>query len=110
KLKVMGAPLPVGVNRFALSLAKKATAPVRTDFHNVGSALRDGQAVAYLNALSAGWAAGPAPADRNDFPAAESSDLQSSSGTFQVRGYGSGQWGPFSLGREGFLTEQPKVA
>ena len=104
KLKVMGAPLPVGVNRFALSLAKKATAPVRTDFHNVGSALRDGQAVAYLNALSAGWAAGSVPPDGNDFPEAESSVLQSSSGTFQVKGDGSGHWGPLTMGRNGVMS------
>ena len=104
KLKVMGAPLPVGVNRFALSLAKKATAPVRTDFHNVGSALRDGQAVAYLNALSAGWAAGSVPPDGNDFPEAESSVIESASGTFRVQGDGSGHWGPLTMGRNGVMS------
>lgn len=101
KVRFMGAPLPVGVEYITPSIAKKATTPSRTDFRTPSFSVYTGESTAWFNSLPSGWQSGAAPGDTNDFPDAEPSTLVSASSTFEVKGDGSGKWGPLTFNTDG---------
>lgn len=104
KLKFLGAPLPVGAGYITPSIAKKATTPVRNDFRTPGFSVNVGESVAFLSVLPTDWLSGGNPGDANTFPEAETSVLESASGTFRVQGDGSGHWGTLTMGRDGIMS------
>ncbi|MCS4593554.1 hypothetical protein KTJ89_11235 [Brevibacterium sediminis] len=104
KLKFIGAPLPLGVGYISPSIAKKTTKPTRADFRTPNWSVREGTSVAWYNTLPTDWQSGSAPSDTNDFPSAEPSVLESASATFQVKGDGSGRWGPLTISTAGKIT------
>src|SRR5699024_1654785 len=59
--------------------------------------------VSVLPYLPTDWETTPSPADSNTFPEAESSVLESASGTFRVQGDGSGHWGPITWHTNGTI-------
>ena len=103
KLKIMGQPLPVGVPTIEPVLAKKTATPGRTDFRVVPAQMRAGTSTTWYDSLPADWLNKAVPTGSNTFPEAESSALESASGTFQVKGDGSGHWGPITWNSDGTI-------
>lgn len=97
-LKAIGQPKPADVELMAGYMAKKTTAPARTDFKRNFTAYSSTRALSYWD-----WYqdTGSAPADANTFPTATPSLLASASGTFQAKGDGSGRWGPLTFDAAG---------
>ena len=54
--------------------------------------------------LPTNWTTYASPSATNTYPEAESSILESASGTFRVQGDGSGHWGPLTMGRNGVMS------
>ena len=104
RVRFMGAPLPVGVGYITPSIAKKTSTPSRTDFRTPTFSVYVGEATAWLSALPSDWQSGPPPGDTNDFPDAEPSTLVSASSTFEVKGDGSGRWGPLTFNSDGTMS------
>lgn len=98
QLKATGQPKPAGVELMAGYLAKKTTKPTRTDFKRNYTGYSTTRSIAYWD-----WYqnTGDAPADGNTYPTATPSSVASASGTFQVNGDGSGQWGPLTFNTDG---------
>ena len=103
-LKILGQPMPTGVEALGPALAKKTSAPTRTDFHGPSWSVDAGKPSARYTSLPANWATFASPSATNTFPEATSSALESASGTFQVKGDGSGHWGPLTMGRDGIMS------
>ncbi|GAA1513862.1 hypothetical protein [Brevibacterium permense] len=103
-LKILGQPMPDGVEALGPALAKKTTTPVRTDFSGPGWQVDVGKPSARYTSLPTNWTTYASPSATNTFPEAESSVLESASGTFLVRGDGSGHWGPLNVGRNGIMS------
>ena len=110
KLKIMGQPLPVGVPTIEPVLAKKTATPGRTDFRVVPAQMRAGTSATWYDSLPADWLNKAVPTESNTFPEAESSVLESASGTFQIKGDGSGHWGPLTFNADGSVMGVPLVA
>ena len=104
RVRFMGAPLPVGVGYITPSIAKKTSTPSRTDFRTPTFSVYVGEATAWLSALPSDWQSGPPPGDTNDFPDSEPSTLVSASSTFEVKGDGSGRWGPLTFNSDGTMS------
>ena len=103
-LKILGQPMPTGVEALGPALAKKATEPVRTDFSGPGWQVDSGKPSARYVTLPTNWTTYASPSATNTYPEAESSILESASGTFKVQGDGSGHWGPLTMGRNGVMS------
>lgn len=101
KLKLLGQPLPDGVQMILPALAKKETVPSSTDFHSPTWNYVDGESVAYYDTLPTDWETSPSPRDNNNFPEAEPSTLETANKQFQVNGDGSGRWGPLTFNADG---------
>lgn len=110
RLKVIGSPLPVGVSGIGGAVAKKTSTPVRTDFRQTNTHYRTGEPVALWAYLNADWKTAGIPGDSNTFPTATPSSITSASSTFEVRGDGTGRWGPLTFNPNGTVTGVPKVA
>ncbi|MGZ1491324.1 hypothetical protein [Brevibacterium sediminis] len=109
-LKILGQPMPDGVEALGPALAKKTTTPVRTDFSGPGWQVDAGKPSARYTSLPTNWTTYASPSATNTFPEAESSVLESASGTFRVQGDGTGRWGPLTFLPNGDLTGIPKMA
>lgn len=98
RLKATGQPKPAGVELMAGYLAKNTMKPTRTDFKRNYTGYSTTRSIAYWD-----WYqnTGDAPADGNTYPTATPSSVASASGTFQVNGDGSGQWGPLTFNTDG---------
>ncbi|MGZ1491476.1 hypothetical protein [Brevibacterium sediminis] len=103
-LKILGQPMPDGVEALGPALAKKTTTPVRTDFSGPGWQVDAGKPSARYTSLPTNWTTFASPSATNTFPEAESSVIESASGTFKVQGDGSGYWGPLKMGRNGVMS------
>ena len=110
RLKVIGSPLPVGVSGIGGAVAKKTSTPVRTDFRQTNTHYRPGEPVALWAYLNADWKTAGIPGDSNTFPTATPSSIASASSTFEVKGDGTGRWGPLTFNPNGTVTGVPKVA
>lgn len=110
RLKAIGSPLPVGVSGIGGAVAKKTSTPVRTDFRQTNTHYRPGEPVALWAYLNADWKTAGIPGDSNTFPTATPSSIASASSTFEVRGDGTGRWGPLTFNPNGTVTGVPKVA
>lgn len=104
RLKVIGSPLPVGVSSIGGAVAKKTSTPVRTDFRQTNTHYRPGEPVALWAYLNADWKTAGIPGDSNTFPTATPSSIASASSTFEVRGDGTGRWGPLTFNPDGTMT------
>lgn len=109
RLKVIGSPLPVGVSSIGGAVAKKTSTPVRTDFRQTNTHYRTGEPVALWAYLNADWKTAGIPGDSNTFPTATPSSIASASSTFEVRGDGSGRWGPYTFNPNGTVTNSSDV-
>lgn len=107
RLKVLGSPLPVGVGSIGGYTAKKSTKPTRAEMIRSFTHFVGGQSVAYWYYYEG---TGGIPADSNTFPTATPSSIVSASKTFEVKGDGSGRWGPLTFNANGTATGVPKVA
>ncbi|QPR39602.1 hypothetical protein [Brevibacterium casei] len=107
RLKALGSPLPVGVETIGGFTAKKATTPERTDFRRSFTNTQQGKSVAlwyYLDSETT------VPAEVNTYPTATPSSIVSASNTYEVKGDGTGRWGPLTFNPNGTVTGVPKVA
>lgn len=104
RLKVIGSPLPVGVSGIGGAVAKNTSTPVRTDFRQTNTHYRTGEPVALWEYLNADWKTAGIPGDSNTFPTATPSSIVSASSTFEVRGDGTGRWGPLTINPDGTMT------
>lgn len=109
RLKVIGSPLPVGVSGIGGAVAKKTSTPVRTDFRQTNTHYRTGEPVALWAYLNADWKTAGIPGDSNTFPTATPSSIASASSTFEVRGDGTGRWGPLTINPNGTVTNSSDV-
>src|SRR5699024_5362803 len=117
-VRLLGQPMPDGVDYITPSLAKKPTTPSVAEYRRPSWFSFAGQSKAEYRVLPVDWASTNSPSDTNNFPEAESSVLESASGTFKVRGDGAGHWGPLTMGRNGVMSglvvtgslEQPDAA
>ncbi|WP_278372231.1 hypothetical protein [Brevibacterium casei] len=107
RLKALGSPLPVGVETIGGFTAKKATTPERTDFRRSFTNTQQGKSVALWHYLDSETTV---PAEVNTYPTATPSSIASASSTFEVRGDGTGRWGPLTFNPNGTVTGVPKVA
>ena len=103
-VRLLGQPIPDGVDYITPSLAKKPTTPSVAEYHRPPWFSFAGQSKAEYRALPADWASKKSPSDTNNFPEAESSALESASGTFKVKGDGSGHWGPLTFNVDGTVN------
>ena len=103
-VRLLGQTMPDGVDYITPSLAKKPTTPSVSEYRRPSWFSFAGQSKAEYRVLPADWASTNSPSDTNNFPEAESSVLESASGTFRVRGDGSGHWGPLTMGRNGVMS------
>lgn len=109
RLKVIGSTLPVGVSGIGGAVAKKTSTPVRTDFRQTNTHYRPGEPVALWAYLNADWKTAGIPGDSNTFPTATPSSIVSASSTFEVRGDGTGRWGPLTINPNGTVTNSSDV-
>lgn len=109
RLKVIGSPLPVGVSGIGGAVAKNTSTPVRTDFRQTNTHYRPGEPVALWAYLNADWKTAGIPGDSNTFPTATPSSIVSASSTFEVRGDGTGRWGPYTFNPNGTVTNSSDV-
>lgn len=107
RLKALGSPLPVGVETIGGFTAKKATTPERTDFRRSFTSTQQGKSVALWHYLDSETTV---PAEVNTYPTATPSSIASASSTFEVKGDGTGRWGPLTFNPNGTVTGVPKVA
>lgn len=107
RLKALGSPLPVGVETIGGFTAKKATTPERTDFRRSFTNTQQGKSVALWHYLDSETTV---PAEVNTYPTATPSSIASASSTFEVKGDGTGRWGPLTFNPNGTVTGVPKVA
>ena len=103
-VRLLGQPMPDGVDYITPSLAKKPTTPSVSEYRRPSWVSFAGQSKAEYRVLPVDWASTNSPSDTNNFPEAESSVLESASGTFRVQGDGSGHWGPLTMGRNGVMS------
>ncbi|MCT1448472.1 hypothetical protein M3G43_14530 [Brevibacterium casei] len=106
RLKALGSPLPVGVETIGGFTAKKATTPERTDFRRSFTNTQQGKSVAlwyYLDSETT------VPAEVNTYPTATPSSIASASNTFEVKGDGSGRWGPLTFNSNNTVTNSADV-
>ncbi|VEW13572.1 Uncharacterised protein [Brevibacterium casei] len=107
RLKALGSPLPVGVETIGGFTAKKATTPERTDFRRSFTNTQQGKSVALWHYLDSETTV---PAEVNTYPTATTSSIVSASNTYEVKGDGTGRWGPLTFNPNGTVTGVPKVA
>src|SRR5699024_350957 len=104
RLKVSAPNLPMGADGIAPSLAQKTSTPSRTDFHSPAWWYEEGEPSASYRELPADWETAPAPSDGNNFPNGDPSVLEAASGLFELKGDGSGHWGPLVFNTDGTMT------
>ncbi|ASZ73345.1 minor tail protein [Brevibacterium phage LuckyBarnes] len=103
-LKILGQPLPSGVEALGPALAKKSTTPVRTDFSGPGWIVDSGKPSARYIVLPTNWTAYASPSSENTYPTATPASIESASGTTQFKGDGSGRIGSLVFGQNGKIT------
>lgn len=104
RLKITAPNLPQGAGEIAPSLAYKTSTPTRTDFHTPSWWSVTGEPSAYYYELSEFWYSEPSPGDENNFPDGTPSVLSAASGLFEVKGDGSGHWGPLTFNPDGTMS------
>ena len=104
RLKLSAPNLPIGVGEIAPSLAHQDTTPTRTDFRSPNWWSVTGEPVAHYYELPADWESYGVPGDDNSFPDGEPSTLTAASGLFEVKGDGSGHWGPLVFNPDGTMS------
>ena len=117
-LKILGQPMPTGVEALGPALAKKTTEPARTDFSGPGWQVDSGKPSARYVTLPTNWTTYASPSDTNTYPESTASILRSASSTFEVDGTGKGRWGQLEIDRFGRVrgltvsgtVDQPNVA
>lgn len=101
ELQLSGAQMPPGATGAKFYLARKATSPVRTDFHLIATVTGT---TGRLAALLSNWGAQASPPAMNTFPSGTPGAIRSRIGTFEARGDGSGRWGQLTFRADGMVT------
>lgn len=104
QLKVGAPNLPEGADSIAPSLAHKPGTPSRTDFHSPAWGYTEGEPSAHYYELPTDWETYSTPQDSNNFPDGDPSALEAASGLFEVKGDGSGRWGPLTFNTDGTMS------
>lgn len=104
RLRVSAPNLPQGVTTIEPSLAFKTTIPVRTEFRSPAWVAGATPATVNYEELPTSWQTGAAPGDINNFPNSTPSNVKAASGLFEVKGDGSGRWGPLTFNPDGTMT------
>lgn len=104
RLRVSAPNLPQGVTTIEPSLAFKTTAPVRTEFRSPAWVAGATPATVNYEVLPTSWQSGAAPGDINNFPNSTPSSVKASTGLFEVKGDGSGRWGPLTFNPDGTMS------
>lgn len=104
QLKVGAPNLPEGADSIAPSLAHKPGTPSRTDFHSPAWGYTEGEPSAHYYELPTDWETYSTPPDSNNFPDGDPSALEAASGLFEVKGDGSGRWGPLTFNTDGTMS------
>ena len=104
RIRVTAPNLPQGVTTIEPSLAFKFSTPSRTDFHSPDWVPGPSALSADYNDLPAFWYSEPSPGDVNNFPNSTPSAITSAAGLFEVKGDGSGHWGPLTFNPDGTMS------
>src|SRR5699024_11129690 len=100
-VRLLGQPVPDGVDYITPSLAKKPTTPSVAEYRRPSWFSFAGQSKAEYRVLPVDWASTNSPSDTNNFPDAETAAVESASATFRVEGDGSGRWGRLTFDVDG---------
>lgn len=98
-IKLSPGQMPAGVSSVRVYVARKATEPVSTDCKMVATTVADGSLVVQ----DLGTPNGPPPSS-NSFPNSTPGIIRSTLGGFEVKGDGSGHWGPLTFNADGTMT------
>ena len=104
RLRVSAPNLPQGVTTIEPSLAFKTTTPTRSEFRSPAWAAGATPSTVNYEVLPTSWQSGAAPGDINNFPNSTPSSVKASTGLFEVRGDGSGRWGPLTFNPDGSMS------
>lgn len=100
ELQVSAGTPPVGATGMVVYLARKTTTPGRTDFHALGTY---SGGTARID-VPTNWATGSNPLSTNTFNTSTPGMIRSRSTNFEVKGDGTGHWGPFTFNADGSMT------
>lgn len=100
-LQLSGSDMPPGVVGSKFYLARKGTKPGRADFHLLETV--SGK-TARVDVLPTDWATRATPPTVNTFPESSPAILKSRIGGYEVRGDGSGTWGPLTFNADGTMS------
>ena len=104
RLRVSAPNLPQGVTTIEPSLAFKFTTPARSEFSSPAWVAGDTPATVNYEVLEPYWYGGSPPGDVNNFPNSTPSSVKAASGLFEVKGDGSGKWGPLTFNPDGSMS------
>ena len=104
RLRVSAPNLPQGVTTIEPSLAFKTTTPTRSEFRSPAWAAGATPSTVNYEVLPTSWQSGSAPGDINNFPNSTPSSVKASTGLFEVKGDGSGRWGPLTFNPDGSMS------
>lgn len=104
RLRVSAPNLPQGVTTIEPSLAFKTTAPARSEFRSPAWVAGATPSTVNYEVLPTSWQSGAAPGDINNFPNSTPSSVKASTGLFEVKGDGSGRWGPLTFNPDGSMS------
>ncbi|MBM6622678.1 hypothetical protein JTF08_13765 [Micrococcaceae bacterium RIT802] len=100
ELQVSAGILPAGATGMVVYLARKATVPNRADFHALGTFAGSTATID----VPADWATGSNPLSVNTFNTSTPGLIRSRSANFEVKGDGTGHWGPLAFNADGTMT------
>ena len=104
RLRVSAPNLPQGVTTIEPSLAFKVSTPARSEFTSPAWVAGDTPATVNYEVLDPYWYVGSPPGDVNNFPNSTPSSVKAASGLFEVKGDGSGKWGPLTFNADGTMS------
>ena len=104
RVRVSAPNIPQGVTTIEPSLAFKVTTPARSDFTSPAWVAGDTPATVNYEVLDPYWYVGSPPGDINNFPNSTPSSVKAASGLFEVKGDGSGRWGPLTFNPDGSMS------
>lgn len=102
-IQVSAGAVPTGVAKVRIYLGRKATEPSRTELASLVTGVA-ADSVLRVTDLSPTWAVGANPPAVNSFPNSTPGLIRSTAGGFEVRGDGSGKWGPLTFNADGTMS------
>ena len=102
-VQVSAGSVPTGVAKVRVYLGRKASEPTRTELANLITGVAADSALRVAD-LPSTWATGANPPAVNSFPNSTPGIIRSTAGGFEVKGDGSGKWGPLTFNADGTMS------